>query len=31
MIQFNLPPVVGGEEEYISDAIKSSKISGDGK
>lgn len=31
MIYFNLPPVVGGEEEYIADAIKSSKISGDGK
>ncbi len=31
MISFNQPPVVGGEEEYIDDAIKSRKISGDGK
>ncbi len=31
MISFNVPPVVGGEETYINDAIKSRKISGDGK
>ena len=31
MIQFNIPPVVGDEQNYISDAIKSCKISGDGK
>lgn len=31
MISFNVPPVVGGEDEYIRDAMKSRKISGDGK
>lgn len=31
MIVFNLPPVVGGEEEYIKDAINNHKICGDGK
>lgn len=31
MIPFNLPPVVGGEEQYISDAISRHKICGDGK
>lgn len=31
MISFNVPPVTGGEEEYIKDAIKRHKISGDGK
>ena len=31
MILFNVPPVVGGEEEYIKDAIGSHKICGDGK
>lgn len=31
MINFNLPPNVGSEEEFIYDAIKSQKISGDGK
>ena len=31
MIPFNIPPVVGDEEDYISDAIQSCKISGDGK
>lgn len=31
MISFNIPPVVGGELKYISDAIESGKISGDGK
>ena len=31
MISFNVPPVVGGEEIFIADAIKSHKICGDGK
>lgn len=31
MINFNVPPVVGGEIEYIRDAIESRKICGDGK
>ena len=31
MISFNVPPVVGGEDEYIRDAMRSRKISGDGK
>ena len=31
MINFNFPPNVGSEEEFIYDAIKSQKISGDGK
>ncbi len=31
MIPFNKPPVVGGEEENIRDAIRSNKICGDGK
>ena len=31
MISFNVPPVVGGEEEYIHDAIVNHRISGDGK
>jgi TDP-4-keto-6-deoxy-D-glucose transaminase len=31
MINFNLPPVVGDEEEYIRDAIQMRKICGDGK
>lgn len=31
MIPFNVPPYVGKEIEYIRDAIKSRKISGDGK
>ncbi len=31
MIPFNVPPCVGGEIEYIQDAIKERKISGDGK
>ena len=31
MINFNLPPVVGEEEEYIRDAIHSRKLCGDGK
>ena len=31
MISFNIPPHVGGEEDFISDAIKSHKLSGDGK
>ncbi len=31
MIGFNRPPVVGGEEEFIKDAMQSRKISGDGK
>ncbi len=30
MISFNVPPHVGGEEEYISEAIRAHKISGDG-
>ncbi|WP_330115667.1 dTDP-4-amino-4,6-dideoxygalactose transaminase [Pseudomonas sp. JS3066] len=29
MIRFNLPPVVGREMEYIAEAIKSGKLSGD--
>lgn len=31
MISFNLPPVVGDEEEYIRDAIRMRKLCGDGK
>ena len=31
MIPFNVPPCVGTEIEYIQDAIKEKKISGDGK
>ena len=31
MISFNVPPVVGGEAEYIADVLKIHKISGDGK
>lgn len=31
IISFNVPPVVGGEEEYIHDAISIHRISGDGK
>lgn len=31
MINFNIPPSVGDEIEYIQDAINSHKISGDGK
>ena len=31
MIAFNVPPYVGGEKEYISDAIKLRKLSGDGE
>ncbi|WP_029233396.1 dTDP-4-amino-4,6-dideoxygalactose transaminase [Butyrivibrio sp. VCB2006] len=31
MINFNVPPVVGGEVEFIEDAIKDRKICGDGK
>jgi dTDP-4-amino-4,6-dideoxygalactose transaminase len=31
MISFNNPPYTGNEEEYVLDAMKSSKISGDGK
>ena len=31
MISFNVPPHVGKEEEYIAQAIKSRKISGDGQ
>lgn len=31
MINFNVPPYVGKELEYIKDAIKSQKICGDGK
>lgn len=31
MISFNVPPVVGDELDYISDAIASRKICGDGK
>ncbi len=31
MISFNVPPYVGTEEKYISDAIASRKICGDGK
>ena len=31
MIPFNIPPVVGDEEDYIRNAIQSCKISGDGK
>lgn len=30
MIQFNIPPHVGQEEEYISQAVKNGKICGDG-
>ena len=31
MISFNVPPVVGDEIKYITDAIASHKICGDGK
>ncbi len=31
MIPFNKPPYVGGEEQYISQAIRNCKISGDGE
>lgn len=31
MIHFNVPPYAGGEEEYISQAIASRKICGDGE
>lgn len=31
MINFNVPPVVGDEIEYIKDAIETKKICGDGK
>lgn len=31
MIPFNLPPHTGNEDQYVLDAMKSSKISGDGK
>lgn len=30
MINFNIPPVVGTEENYIKQAIKNGKICGDG-
>ncbi len=30
MIKFNVPPYIGTEEKYISDAIRSHKICGDG-
>ena len=31
MISFNVPPKVGTEEQYISEAIQSRKICGDGQ
>ena len=31
MINFNLPPYTGNEEQYVLEAMKSNKISGDGK
>lgn len=31
MIDFNVPPVVGNEEKYISEVIRSHKICGDGQ
>lgn len=31
MINFNVPPVVGGELDFIGDAVASGKICGDGK
>ena len=31
MISFNVPPYVGGEKEYIAQAIKNRKICGDGE
>jgi dTDP-4-amino-4,6-dideoxygalactose transaminase len=31
MIPFNLPPRTGNEDQYVLDAMKSDKISGDGK
>lgn len=31
MIQFNIPPFVGTEFEYMRDAINSQKICGDGQ
>ena len=31
MINFNVPPVVGKEEEYIKRAIENRKICGDGE
>ena len=30
MIPFNKPPLTGNEEQYVLEAMKSSKISGDG-
>ena len=30
-INFNVPPVVGEELKFIEDAVRSGKISGDGK
>ena len=30
MIGFNVPPIIGNEEEYLMEAIKSHHISGDG-
>lgn len=31
MISFNVPPIVGNEEKYISEAIHTHRISGDGQ
>ena len=31
MINFNVPPFVGKEEEYIAEAIKNRKLCGDGE
>ncbi len=30
-VNFNVPPVVGGEEKYINDVMQAHRISGDGK
>lgn len=30
MIKFNIPPITGKEEQYISESIKNQKLSGDG-
>ena len=31
MIGFNIPPMVGNEEKYVTEAIRNHKICGDGE
>ena len=31
MIGFNVPPMVGNEEKYVTEAIRNHKICGDGE